>query len=353
MEAVLLMGGQAARLRPLTESMPKALVPIANFPYIEWVIEYLVANGIDHVGVAAGYLHNALERALKGLRDTVNLDLAVEREPLDTAGAVRNAWPFLLHENFFVLNGDIVTTIPLADLMEQHLKHRAWVTIALVPVEDPSKFGAVVVGEQGKVLQFLEKPAKGRAPSNLVNAGIYVFNGNTLQYIPPASAYSIEKQLYPDLLQKGLPVFAKVFPNSYWADVGTPDSCIRCNFDVIQQRIFPLKARESRPGIWVADSAQIRSSVSLMPPVLIGDNCLVAQESQVGPFAVLGPNCRIDPGVTVRRSVLLENCVVGARAKVESCVLGTGCVVQPGSTTPKPVYGCGELVSTKEVANLA
>lgn len=347
MEAVLLVGGQATRLRPLTDSIPKALVPIANVPHIERMIEHLEANGVRHIVLASGYLHDVLERALKRRYREVRIDFAVEHKPLDTAGAVRNAWPYLFEENFFVLNGDILTTIPLGQLMEAHTHNQACVTLALVPVDDPSRYGVVVTDVDGRVQYFVEKPAAHEAPTNLVNAGVYVFNRKVLQYIPPEGAYSIERQLYPDLIQRGLPVYARVFQDCYWIDVGKPDSYMKCNFDVLGLRQFRIDARELKPGVWIADGASIASSALLEPPVLIGPGCVVAEGAQVGPHAIVGKNCRIGARAKLAQGVLLDDCVVGENAKVEGCVLGTGCVVQPNCTAAgQTLYGCGEVIGT-------
>jgi mannose-1-phosphate guanylyltransferase len=162
-------------------------------------------------------------------------DFVVEDQPLDTGGAIKNAEP-LLGERFFVFNGDVLTTIPLKEILRVHEERNALVTIALTPVDDPSRYGVVVTDLDGRVQAFIEKPPKETAPSNLINAGIYLYEREVLNYIPAGQPYSVERGLYPKLLEIGAPFYAVAFPTDYWLDIGKVEHYLQANFDVLSRK---------------------------------------------------------------------------------------------------------------------
>lgn len=346
MQALVLVGGFGTRLRPLTYHIPKAMVPIANIPFIERFVDYMEANGITHIVFAMGYLPDPIKDHLSKRNGKAKYDFIVEEQPLDTAGAIKNAEP-LLDERFFVFNGDVLTTIPLAEILKVHEQKKALVTIALTPVDDPSRYGVVVTESDGRVKAFIEKPPKETAPSRMINAGIYLYEHEVLQYIPSGQPYSVERGLYPKLLEIGAPFYAVAFPNDYWLDIGKVEHYLQVNFDVLSRKAkLSIPGKEIRQGVWAGEGAQIAPGAELQPPVLIGDGCVVEEGAKLGPLAVLGKKVVVKQGAKVRESVLWDECVVGESASVERCILGFQCEVADGVTVePDRAYGCRERIA--------
>ncbi|MCX7968087.1 MAG: NDP-sugar synthase [Armatimonadetes bacterium] len=346
MQALVLVGGFGTRLRPLTYHVPKAMVPIANVPFIERFVDYLEANGITHVIFAMGYLPDPIANHLAKRNGKAKYEFVVEDQPLDTGGAIKNAEP-LLSERFFVFNGDILTTIPLREILRIHERKGASVTIALTPVEDPSRYGVVVTDEDGRVQAFIEKPPKETAPSNLINAGIYLYEREVLNHIPEGQPYSVERGLYPKLLEIGAPFYAVAFPNDYWLDIGKVEHYMQANFDILSGKApLPIVGKEIQKRVWVGENVQIAPTAKIEPPVLLGDGCVIEDGATVGPLAVLGNRVIVKENASVREAVLWDECVIGKGANVERCVLGFCCKVEDNaSIEPDRAYGCGERIT--------
>lgn len=345
MQALVLVGGFGTRLRPLTYHVPKAMVPVANVPFIERFVDYLEANGITQIVFAMGYLPDPIANHLAKRNGKAKYHFVVEEQPLDTGGAIKNAEP-LLGDRFFVFNGDVLTTTPLKELLRVHERKGALVTIALTPVEDPSRYGVVVTDNEGRVQAFIEKPPKGTAPSNFINAGIYLYEREVLNYIPSGQPYSVERGLYPKLLEIGAPFYAVPFPKDYWIDIGKIEHYLQANFDVLSRKApMPIAGEEIRQGIWVGEEVEIAPGAKLQPPLLLGDGCVIEDGVILGPFAILGKGVTIRRGAVVRESVLWDGCVVGEGAVVTRCVLGYRCKVGKGVTVePDRAYGCDERI---------
>lgn len=346
MQALVLVGGFGTRLRPLTYHVPKAMVPIANIPFIERFVDYLEANGITHIIFAMGYLPDPIANHLAKRNGKVKYDFVVEERPLDTGGAIKNA-EVLLGDRFFVFNGDILTTIPLREILEVHEQKGALVTIALTPVEDPSRYGVVVADEDGRVQAFVEKPPRGTAPSNLINAGIYLYEREVLKHIPAGQPYSVERGLYPKLLEVGAPFYAVAFCDDYWLDIGKVEHYLQANFDILSRKApLPIAGKEIQQGVWVGEGVEIASTAKVFPPVLLGDDCVIENGAAVGPFAVLGDRVTVKRDAIVQESVLWEGCIVGEEAIVTRCVLGSHCEIESNANVePDRAYGCGERIT--------
>jgi mannose-1-phosphate guanylyltransferase len=348
MQALVLVGGFGTRLRPLTYHIPKAMVPIANIPFIERFVDYLETNGITHIVFAMGYLPEPIANHLAKRNGKAKYEFVVEEQPLDTAGAIKNA-EALLGDRFFVFNGDILTTIPLRELLRVHEQKGALVTIALTPVDDPSRYGVVVTDSDGRVQAFIEKPPKETAPSNLINAGIYLYEREVLKHIPAGQPYSVERGLYPKLLEMGAPFYAVPFPNDYWLDIGKVEHYLQANLDVLRRKAsLAVPGKEIQQGIWVGEGVRVAPTAELHPPVLLGDKCVLEEKAKVGPFAVLGKEVVVRREASVREAVLWDGCVIGERAVVAHCVLGFGCEVTEGVTVEADrAYGCYERIEGK------
>jgi mannose-1-phosphate guanylyltransferase len=325
MQAIVLVGGEGTRLRPLTETVPKPALPLVDRPFLAYAIEWLARHGVAEVVLACGFLPQALREALAGEEERagVRIRYLAEPQPLGTAGAIRFAADQLgdeLDERFLALNGDVLTDLDLTALRRTHERRGGRATIALHPVEDSSPYGLVRRGPDDEVLEFLEKSG-GPVPGE-INAGAYLLERSVLELIPPDRPVSIERDVFPRLAGDGLhgtPL------HGYWLDIGTPERYLRASWDILEGRVETAVA-PTRSGIYVAADAE------------------VATGATVGPRAVLGPGCRVAAGAELLEAVLLEGCRVGDRARIERSILGPGTEVAAEARLDDAVVAAGERV---------
>lgn len=326
MKAVILVGGEGTRLRPLTCNTTKAMVPILNIPFLEYVLRYLKGHGIKDVILAISYLPDHIRDQLgDGSKLGVKLSYIVEKEPLGTGGAIKNAEAYL-DEPFFVLNGDVLTGIDLAAMMKLHRKIKPRVSIALTPVDNPTIYGVVETDHEDMVECFIEKPGLDEVTTNMINAGIYIIDPQVLEDIPPSTPSMVERHLFPHLLEKGEPILG--YPSdSYWIDIGTPEKYLKAHHDLLAGQAPALAAywnnldQETRRE----GENQIHQSATIEGPVLIGEGCSVDKWAVVKGPAVLGPRCEIAEGACVEAAVLWENVKVGKGALLRNCVVAANC----------------------------
>ena len=335
MRAVVLVGGEGTRLRPLTYSTPKQLLPVVEVPMLERVLGHLAAHGVDEVVLSIGYRPDAFSTAYPdGVAAGVRLTYAVEPEPLDTAGAIRfAALHAQLSETFIVVNGDVLTDVDVGALVAFHRARRAQATIHLTAVDDPSRFGVVPTDETGRVLAFVEKPAEGQAPTNFINAGTYVLEPAVLGRIPGGRRVSIERDTFPALVTEGA-VYG-LASGSYWLDTGTPVAYLEAHADLLDgTRPGPPApgARSVAEGVWTMGDPVVEGAV--LPCSLIGRAATVRRGATVR-SSVIGAGALVEAGAVVTGSVLLAGAVVGPGASVSGSILGRGaavgarCVVEP------------------------
>jgi mannose-1-phosphate guanylyltransferase len=328
-KAVVLVGGEGTRLRPLTLSVPKQMLPIVERPIVERVLEHLGAHGVDEAVLSLQYKPDAFTEAYPdGVIAGVRVVYVTEPEPLDTAGAVRYAAEEGgVEDTFVVVNGDVLTDFDLDALVAFHRSHGAEGTIRLYPVPDPSRFGVVVTDAAGKVGAFIEKP-QGEAPTNLINAGAYVLEPEFLARVPLGERVSIEWVTFPAMVAEGQ-LFAMAEP-SYWLDVGTPEAFLRANEDLLSGR---------RPGPPCPGASRDDSG----PWTLAG--VTLAGEADEGSF--LGEGAVLEPGAEVQRSVLGAGAVVMTGANVEGSVVMGDTVVGSGARVTGSILGRGVRVGAE------
>lgn len=326
MKALILAGGFGTRLRPLTYTRPKHLLPIANRPHIEHVFELLLRHGIRDAVLLTSYLAEAFEDtvARAGARG-MTLEVTHEQEPLGTAGALKNAESLLGDETFLAFNGDVLTDVDLSAVLEFHRGRGAYGTIVLTPVEDPSAYGVVPTDGDGRILGFIEKPPRGEAPTNYINAGVYVFEPAVLERIPRGEVWSAERQLFPELVHDGVPMYA-IGTDAYWMDIGTPQKYLEANLDALSGR-YPCE---------VSGHLSERHA-------LIASDATVANGARIS-WACVGPGATVGEGGTVERAVLLPGAVVSRDAVVRGSILGEGTQVAPGAEVVDDAVADGELV---------
>ena len=332
MKAVILVGGEGTRLRPLTSNTTKAMVPILNRPFLEYQICYLKEHSIRDIILAMGYLPDRIQSYFgDGTELGVHLTYLAEKPPLGTAGAVKNAEAFL-DEPFFVLNGDVLTSIDLSAVMRQHQKTKPRVSIALTPVDNPTIYGVVETDARGMVKRFVEKPGWEQVTTHMVNAGIYILEPGVLSYIPSSTPSMFERHLFPLLLRMGEPILG--YPSdAYWIDIGTPEKYLKVHHDLLLNRAPSLLSYFGN----LAKTVQIGSNSTVHPlaeiegPVLIGEGCVIAKGAKVKGPAVLGPRCEVAEDATIEGAILWHDSKVGKKAILQHCIIASHCYVQEGS----------------------
>ena len=322
MRAVVLVGGFGTRLRPLTLSVPKPMLPVGHVAIIERLIENLVRGGVTDVTLALGFRPEPFMQAFPdGTCAGATLTYAVEPGPLDTGGAIRFAALFAgIDSTFVVANGDVLTDLDVGALVHFHRSSGAEATLHLTPVEDPSAFGVVDQEPSGLVRRFIEKPPPGTSPSNLINAGTYVFEPSVIARIPDGRKVSVEREIFPALVADQ--TLWAMATNDYWIDTGQPDLYLKANLDVITR----LRAEHS----WahgVAEGAVIGTGVALSDTV-VADGASIGDGADVSDSVLLA-GASVGPGAHVRHSVVMGH--IGARAVISNCVIGAGIELADGS----------------------
>jgi mannose-1-phosphate guanylyltransferase len=320
LQSIILVGGKGTRLRPLTYETPKQMLPLVGVPMIECVLEALARHGVTDAVLSLGYLPDRFTEAYpSNLISGVRVTYAVEQEPLDTAGAIRFASTFAdVGETFLVVNGDVVTDLDVTRLLNFHRESGAEVTIALHPVEDPSHFGVVPTAEDGRVLEFVEKPPPGEAPTNLINAGTYVFEPRALDRIAPTGPVSIERVTFPALAAAN--ALYALSDDGYWLDTGTPQLYLQANVDVLKGRNHQHNFQGVVDGSWRSPSATIDASATLRHSV-VDRECVVGADV-ILEDSVLLPGAVVQSGCEIRSSIIGPEAVIGT-----SSILGPTCVV--------------------------
>jgi mannose-1-phosphate guanylyltransferase len=332
LQALVLVGGQGTRLRPLTYDIPKPMLPIAGRPIIVRILEWLGRYGVTRAVLSLGYRPEPFIAAFpSGRVGAVELAYAVEPEPLDTAGAIRFAaeQAGLLGERVVVVNGDVLTDLDLRELVSFHDVHGGSATIALTPVEDPSAYGVVSSTAEGRVLAFIEKPPAGMAPSNLINAGTYVLEPAALAEIPGERRVSIEREIFPRLVAQGQ-LFAMASP-AYWIDTGTPERYRQAQFDVLcgsRPEVHLPEATETQPGVYLEAGARLLGEVR--GRLLLGQGAVVAEGACVTD-SLLGAGVQVARGASISDSVLLSGAAIGAGALVSCSIIGPDAVIGEGA----------------------
>ncbi|MDE0238370.1 MAG: NDP-sugar synthase [bacterium] len=317
MDAVVLVGGFGTRLRPLTLTRPKQMLPVVDRPMIEHVVGRLGQQGITRAVLSLGYRPDAFEAAYPRRRCAgVELFYAVEPEPLDTAGAIAFAARTAeVRDTFIAVNGDVIHHFPLADLLSLHRRSGAQATIALAPVADPSRFGVVVCEPGGRVREFLEKPPADEAPSKQISVGIYALEPTALDSVAKGARASIEREVFPRLVEGG-GMYAMAW-DGFWVDTGTPQAYLE-----VQQALSD--------GGWAHPSAEIASDAEVENSIVM-ESAVVSSGASIIDSALL-PGARVGRGAVVERSIVGYGAEVGAGASLRHLsVVGDGMAIPPAA----------------------
>ena len=337
MKAVILVGGEATRLLPLTCNIPKAMVPVLNTPFLEHVITCLSQHQVKSIILTQGYLAQAIESYFgDGSRFGVKLSYTIEGTPLGTAGAVKNAEKYL-DETFLVLNGDVFTDLDITAMISFHRERKARATIALTPVENPTDYGLIETNAEGRVTRFLEKPSWSQVTTNMINAGTYILEPEVLTNIPPQVNFSFEHELFPLLLDRGELIYA--YPSTaYWMDIGTPEKYLQLHRDLLSgmsiQHNFPVD-RE----ILIGDQSYIHPTAQIRGPILIGSNCTIGHRDKLTGPVVIGHGCTILEDSVIEGSVVWGNVQLGQRVNLRNSIVADNCCLNADSIIDDSVLG--------------
>ena len=348
--AVILVGGEGTRLRPLTARTPKPMLPLVDRPLLAYTFEHLAAHGVGRAVLSCGYLPTQIEAHFGASHEGMEVEYRVEDSPLGTAGGIRYGAEGRIDGTFLGMNGDSLRTADIGALLAFHREQGALATLLLTPVEDPTRFGLVRLAADGKVTGFLEKPRPEEIDTNLINAGLYVLEPEVLDLVPPGKPVSIERDVFPRIVEQGR-LYGLALPG-YWLDVGTPESYLQAHRDVLEREA------ETAVGALLGDdflaidpSADVAPGAHVVPPAFIGPGAVIEAGARIGSRAVVAAGAHVGP------DCIVEDSVIGARARLgrgvhvhgalvgEDATLGDGCSVRSLSVVgPGACVGAGNML---------
>jgi mannose-1-phosphate guanylyltransferase len=347
-QALILAGGEGTRLRPLTSTVPKPVVPMVDRPFIAFMLDWLRSHGVDDVVMSCGHLASGVHNVLgDGEALGLRLRYVEEPRPLGTGGALKYAEQ-LLDERFLMLNGDVLTDIDLTGQMEQHERTGARATLALTPVEDPTAYGLVRLDDSGAVTEFVEKPAPDQIDTNNISAGVYVLERSVLELLAPGEPASIERDVFPRLVGKGL---YGCVSRGYWLDIGTPERYLQGTFDILEGSVGTQVAERMGSG-YVCVEQGVDNEGRIVPSALVESGCRIGEGARIGGRAVLEHGVTVGEGTTIEASVVMRGAEIGSNCTLRGCIVGGGvrvgdhCVVEGLSVLGEGVtIGAGNVVS--------
>jgi len=319
MKALFLAGGKGTRLRPLTDNLPKPMVPLMGRPLLERNMVKLKECGVDEIILSTCYKPQKIEEYFgDGTKLGLKIHYICEDIPLGTGGAIKNTEEFF-NDTFIIFNADILSEINIKDMMKFHKEKDAAVTIAVTKVENPSVYGVIEYNEDLYAESFTEKPKPSQVKSNYINAGIYIFEPDVLKEIPDSQVVSIERETYPLLLEKGYPI-AVYKSDAYWMDIGTVEKYVQAHEDILDGTCPLNDFKDENQGIFIGERAEIHPSAKIIAPVYIGEDTKVGANSSIGPDVVIGKNCIIGINSIIRDSIIWDKVTIQKNSKVSNII---------------------------------
>ena len=320
-DGVVLVGGKGTRLRPLTLSAPKPMLPTAGLPFLTHLLSRIAAAGIEHVVLGTSYQAALFEAEFgDGSKLGLQIEYVHEKDPLGTGGGIANVAPKLRYDTAMVFNGDVLSGADLRELLDTHYRHEADLTLHLVRVSDPRAFGCVPTDAEGRVSAFLEKTQD--PPTDQINAGCYVFKREAIDRIPRGRAVSVEREVFPQLLSGGAKVCGHV-DATYWRDMGTPEDFVRGSADLVRG-IAPSPALGGHRGEYL-----IHEGAAVAPGAVLIGGTVVGRGAEIGPGvrldgAVIFDGARVEAGSVIERSIIGFGAQIGPRALIRDAIIGDG-----------------------------
>jgi mannose-1-phosphate guanylyltransferase len=347
-QALILAGGEGTRLRPLTSTVPKPVVPLVDRPFITFMIDWLRSHGVDDVVMSCGHLASGVRNVLgDGEALGIRLRYIEEPRPLGTGGALKFA-ERLLDERFLMLNGDVLTDLDVSGQIAQHERSGAAATLALTPVEDPTAYGLVRLTDDNAVTEFVEKPSPDQIDTNNISAGVYVLERSVLDLLQPGEPASIERDVFPRLVGEGL---YGCVSRGYWLDIGTPDRYLQGTFDILEGSVgTPVAERMGSSYLCVEQG--VENEGRIVPSALVESGCRIAEGARIGGRAVLEHGVSVGKNTTIESAVVMRGAEIGANCTLRGCIVAGGvqigdhCVVEGMSVLGEGVtLGSGNVVS--------
>jgi mannose-1-phosphate guanylyltransferase len=320
MQALILAGGEGTRLRPLTSTVPKPVVPLVDRPFIRFMLDWLHGHGVDDVVMSCGHLASGVRNVLgDGSALGIRLRYVEEPQPLGTGGALKYAEP-LLDERFLMLNGDVLTDMDLTAQMAQHEQTGATATLALTPVEDPSAYGLVRTRPGGEVTEFVEKPAPDQIDTHNISAGAYVLERSVLEMLKAEQPASIERDVFPRLVGEGLYGYVS---DRYWLDIGTPDRYLEGTFDILEG-IVDSAVRERMGDGYLCVEKGVENAGRVIPSALVEGGCRIGEGARIGGRVVLERGVTVGEHTTIERAVVMQGAEIGSHCTLSGCIIAGG-----------------------------
>jgi mannose-1-phosphate guanylyltransferase len=348
MQALILAGGEGTRLRPLTSTVPKPVVPLVDRPFIAFMIDWLREHGVDDIVMSCGHLASGVRNVLgDGEAFGIRLRYVEEPRPLGTGGALKFA-ERLLDERFLMLNGDVLTDIDVSGQLAQHERTGATATLALTPVEDPSAYGLVRLAGDNAVTEFVEKPAPDQIDTNNISAGVYVLERSVLELLAAGEPASIERDVFPRLVGDGL---YGCVSRGYWLDIGTPERYLQGTFDILEGSVGTQVTERMGTGYLCVEQG-VESEGRIIPSALVESGCRIGEGARIGGRAVLEHGVSVGENTTIEGSVVMRGAEIGANCTLRGCIvaggvrIGDNCLVDGMSVLGEGVtIGAGNVVS--------
>ncbi|MDD3599540.1 MAG: sugar phosphate nucleotidyltransferase, partial [Firmicutes bacterium] len=346
MKAMLLGAGEGTRLRPITATRPKPMIPIANRPIMEHILLLLKSHGVRDVYSNLYYLADQIESYFgDGSALGLSLKFKVEEKLPGTAGGVKNLEEHF-DETFCVISGDLLTDFDLTQALEFHKRRGAIATILLTRIDNPLEYGVVITDRDGRIQRFLEKPGWAEVFSDTINTGIYILEPAVFDFIPPGVDFDFSRDLFPLLLGEGQPLFGYV-ADGYWCDVGNIDMYLKAQVDALSGKVkLNIPGEQITPNIWVGRSAKISSRADLKGPMVLGENCEIAPGVRLREFCVIGDNVIVAPNSFVVRSTVFSNSYLGENSVVSGSIICKNVVLKDSVRVAE-----GAVVSDDSILN--
>jgi NDP-sugar pyrophosphorylase family protein len=325
-KGIILSGGWGTRLRPLTCTIPKTLIPVVNKPVIERQILLLKSVGVQEIVLAVSVMADDIKKYFKNGEDLgVKIHYTDEKQPMGTGGALKLAESFLINDKFFMVNGDEIINFDFHEMLNLHEDSGALGTIASMKVDDPSRYGVLIVdNDTSQILKFQEKeeymPPEGKPIPMPVNVGVYLLEPEIFSYIKPNKKISIERDVFPQIANEN-----KLYNYSIkgiWQDVGKPYDLLKGN--ILMMNSLIKGSHDNKENI-IAESAQFRGDVNIKPPVTIGDNTIINNKCTIGPNAVIGDNVQIEKDAEIKNALIYNNAYIGENTKIENAIVSDNC----------------------------
>lgn len=322
MKALFLAGGMGTRLRPLTDDLPKPMVPMMGRPLLERNMVKLKECGVDEIILSTCYKPQKIEEYFgDGIKLGFKIHYVCEDIPLGTGGAIKNTEEFF-DDTVIIFNADILSEINIIDMMKFHKEKSAAVTIAVTQVENPSAYGVIEYNEDLYAESFTEKPKPSEIRSNYINAGIYIFEPYVLKEIPDFQVVSIERETYPLLLEKGYPI-AVYKSDAYWMDIGTVEKYVQAHEDILNGTCPMIEFKEENQGIFIGENTIIHPSTKIIAPVYIGENTKIGAHSIIGPDTIIGNNCTLGINNIITDSIIWDEITIKNNSTVSNAILSS------------------------------